>query len=64
RDTRWSTTADTPATRRLRYGDALVAEVHYADRDPWNGTLWIVNFRDGYSLQVASRSGTAEDAPP
>lgn len=38
--------------RRLRRGDALVAEVHYADPDPWNGRLWFVNFQYDYSLTI------------
>jgi hypothetical protein len=38
--------------RRLRRGDALVAEVHYASADPWNGRLWFVNFQYDYSLTI------------
>jgi hypothetical protein len=38
--------------RRLRHGDRLVAEVHYASVDPWNGRLWFVNFEFGYSLTI------------
>jgi len=38
--------------RRLRRGDALVAEVHYAGADPWNGRLWFVNFQYDYSLTI------------
>jgi hypothetical protein len=38
--------------RRLRRGDALVAEVHYASADPWNGRLWFVNFEYDYSLTI------------
>jgi hypothetical protein len=38
--------------RRLRRGDTLVAEVHYASADPWNGRLWFVNFEYDYSLTI------------
>jgi hypothetical protein len=38
--------------RRLRRGDALIAEVHYASADPWNGRLWFVNFQHDYSLTI------------
>jgi len=38
--------------RRLRRGDALIAEVHYAGADPWNGRLWFVNFEFDYSLTI------------
>jgi hypothetical protein len=38
--------------RRLRRGDALVAEVHYVGGDPWNGRLWFVNFQYDYSLTI------------
>jgi predicted Rdx family selenoprotein len=42
-------------TRRLYRDDKLVAEVHYADPDPWSGRFWLVNFQFGYSLAVESR---------
>ena len=38
--------------RRLRRGETLVAEVHYASADPWNGRLWFVNFEYDYSLTI------------
>ena len=38
--------------RRVVRGDRLVAEVHYATEDPWNGRLWFVNFEFGYSLTI------------
>lgn len=38
--------------RRMRRGDALIAEVHYAGPDPWNGRLWFVNFQYDYSLTI------------
>jgi hypothetical protein len=41
-----------PGVRRVIRGDRLVAEVHYATDDPWNGRLWFVNFEFGYSLTI------------
>lgn len=41
-----------PGVRRVVRGDRLVAEVHYATDDPWNGRLWFVNFEFGYSLTI------------
>lgn len=41
-----------PGVRRLLRGEALLAEVHYASADPWNGRLWFVNFEFGYSLTI------------
>jgi hypothetical protein len=38
--------------RRMTRGAALVAEVHYAPGDPWNGRLWFVNFEFDYSLTI------------
>jgi len=42
-------------TRRLYREDKLIAEVHYADNDPWSGRFWLVNFQFGYSLAIESR---------
>jgi hypothetical protein len=41
-----------PGVRRVVRGDRIVAEVHYATDDPWNGRLWFVNFEFGYSLTI------------
>jgi Protein of unknown function (DUF3261) len=41
-----------PGVRRVVRGDRLIAEVHYASDDPWNGRLWFVNFEFGYSLTI------------
>lgn len=43
-----------PGTRRLRRGDRLLAEVHYAGDDAWAGRAWLVNLEFGYSLQIDS----------
>jgi hypothetical protein len=41
-----------PGTRRVRRGDRLIAEVHYASPDPWQGRLWLANFEFDYSLTI------------
>lgn len=50
----WQLSEPAPGTRRLRYEGRLIAEVHYADSDPWNGRLWLSNFQLGYTLTVDS----------
>jgi hypothetical protein len=52
----WQVTEPVPGARRLRRGDRLVAEVHYATEDPWAGRSWLVNFEYGYSLQIDSQA--------
>lgn len=52
---RWRLAEPDPRTRRLLRDGTLVAEVHYADADPWSGRLWLVNFDGGYSLAVESQ---------
>ena len=47
-----SVTEPFAGVRRLARGDTLVAEVHYAAPDPWNGRLWFVNFEFDYSLTI------------
>lgn len=42
--------------RRLSRDSRLVAEVHYAADDPWNGRLWLVNLERGYSLDITSHT--------
>jgi Protein of unknown function (DUF3261) len=39
-------------TRRLLQQGRLLAEVHYADADPWAGRVWLSNFAYGYSLYI------------
>jgi hypothetical protein len=48
----WELSEPGGGVRRLRRDGKLVAEVHYADADPWRGRYWIVNFRYGYALSV------------
>lgn len=50
----WEVSEPQAGTRRLRHAGRLIAEVHYADADPWNGRLWLSNFAYGYSLSIAS----------
>lgn len=45
--------------RRVLRGGRLVAEVHYAGGDPWNGRLWLVNLEHDYSLTIDTRSAPA-----
>lgn len=51
----WQVSEPAPATRRLRRGDRLIAEVHYSGADPWRGRLWLSNFEFRYSLVVESQ---------
>lgn len=51
-DTGQSLSEPLPGVRRVVRDDRLVAEVHYASDDPWNGRLWFVNFEFGYSLTI------------
>jgi hypothetical protein len=53
--TEWRVTEPHAGTRRLRQGDKLIAEVHYADLDPWAGRVWIVHFDVPYSIGIESR---------
>lgn len=55
RGSAWSTQQVSPHTRRLLHEHQLVAEVHYAGDDPWNGTLWVSNYRERYSLEILTR---------
>ncbi|HMN44775.1 MAG TPA: DUF3261 domain-containing protein [Povalibacter sp.] len=55
-DAGWQVSEPATGTRRLRRGDLLVAEAHYADQDPWAGRSWLVNFEYGYSLQIDSKA--------
>jgi hypothetical protein len=48
----WEVTEPGGGVRRLRHNGKLIAEVHYADADPWHGRYWISNFRFDYALSV------------
>lgn len=58
-NTRWRVTQPAPDTRRLWLDQRVVAEVHYADVNPWNGRLWLVNLRYGYVLAIQSAPAAA-----
>lgn len=47
--------SESVSTRRLKHGDRLVAEVHYASADPWQGRSWLVNLEHGYTLNIESK---------
>jgi hypothetical protein len=53
--TEWRVTEPHVGTRRLHRGDRLIAEVHYADPDPWAGRVWIVHFDVPYTIGIESR---------
>jgi hypothetical protein len=51
----WEVTEPAPGTRRLRRADRVVAEVHYAGSDAWQGRSWLVNLEHGYTLNIESK---------
>jgi hypothetical protein len=59
----WQVSEPRPGLRRVSGNGRIVAEVHYADADPWNGRLWLSNFVAGYSLDIRTRSGI-DTRPP
>ena len=54
-DAGWQVSETGPGTRRLRRDDRLIAEVHYASNDAWNGRSWLVNLEHGYTLNIESK---------
>ena len=58
----WEVTEPGGGVRRLRHGGQLVAEVDYADADPWHGRYWISNFRFDYALAIEAEP--AQSGPP
>ncbi|HEY8538503.1 MAG TPA: DUF3261 domain-containing protein [Steroidobacteraceae bacterium] len=52
----WELSEPAPGTRRLRRGEQLIAEVHYAGADPWQGRSWLVNLEHGYTLSIESKA--------
>jgi len=59
--TQWQVTEPHVGTRRPRRAEQLIAEVHYADPDPWTGRAWIVHFDVPYTVGIESR--LAKPAP-
>lgn len=55
-DGEWQVSEPRAGLRRLRHNGRLIEEVHYADADPWNGHLWLVNLALGYTLDIQSAS--------
>ena len=47
-----------PGLRRLRQNDRIVSEVHFSSGDAWNGRVWLVNLRYGYSLTIDTTTDT------
>jgi len=60
----WQVSEPRPGLRRVTGNGRIVAEVHYADADPWNGRLWLSNFVAGYSLDIRTRSGMPSAPTP
>jgi hypothetical protein len=64
RATEWQVSEPVSGTRRLRRGDKIVAEAHFANEagasEAWNGRAWLVNLEFGYTLQIDSRPLTNE----
>jgi len=56
REAGWQLSEPAKGIRRLRHGDRLIAEAHYAGEDPWSARSWLVNFELGYSLQIDSQA--------
>lgn len=52
----WRIAEPRPGTRRVWRGGELYAEIHYANETPWEGRVWLVNFRHAYSVDIESRA--------
>lgn len=57
--TQWQVSEPHVGTRRLRRAGELIAEVHYADPNPWSGRAWIVHFDVPYTIGIESRLAQA-----
>lgn len=60
----WQVSEPRAGLRRVSGNGRIIAEVHYADADPWNGRLWLSNFVAGYSLDIRTRSGIPSRIQP
>jgi hypothetical protein len=60
--TEWRVSEPHVGTRRLRFGERLIAEVHFADADPWSGRAWLVHFDVPYTISIESRPLHAQRA--
>jgi hypothetical protein len=54
----WQITEPAPGTRRVRHGDELLAEIHYAGAARGGSRMWLVNFAHRYSLIIEPRPPT------
>lgn len=52
----WDITEPAPGTRRLRRDERVIAEVHYAGAEAWQGRSWLVNLEHGYTLNIESKA--------
>ncbi len=55
----WKVSEPGGGVRRLRHAGKLVAEVEYADGDPWHGRYWIANFRFDYALAIEAEAAAS-----
>jgi len=51
----WEVSEPIAGTRRLKRGGRVVAEVHYANADPWSGRVWLANLEFDYTLSIDSQ---------
>ena len=56
KNTQWRVTEANAGTRQIQFGNRLIAEIHYADADPWNGRLSIVHQAPAYRLDLVTRA--------
>jgi len=56
KDTQWRVMQASAGTRQIFLADRLIAEIHYADADPWNGRLSIVHHAPAYRLDLVTRA--------
>ncbi|WP_293390886.1 DUF3261 domain-containing protein [Nevskia sp.] len=56
KDTQWRVMQPRPDTRQIHLAHRLIAEIHYADADPWNGRLTIVHHSPAYCLDLLTQA--------
>ena len=56
KDTPWRVTQVSPDLRQIHRSERLIAEIRYADADPWNGRLSIVHQAPAYRLDLVTQA--------